>query len=792
MAAAAKIVSRNYFLNEKHELSTVDKSGGGRPPSYADIPWATKAKRISESIQGVVKSVKESRDPLREERYFVVAKPMIEVEKKSKNLVKAPTGTFMEPTSFGGTHGRTFDRLGLDLIQVSPDGDAVVHGTQERMDQLLARSKTLDTLGVREQARWVTIDQFETIPLQLRVDGEWLDGLDKTGLSEVVFELQPVLGRVDVERVLRAVTDILSMNSRGRLSSTGTDFSGRSWFSGKAQHQAILDIAREFFSVQSIHSPLFSVPMANAKGRKHVSEVRNFEHAVPDDARELPCVAVIDLGVPADHLQLAPYRRGQFTPQGAAFNPSLDHGSFVASRAVFGEHEDVSKFENSAGTCSFYDVIVGEGYGDRINDKVIIEALRGVRGAAPDVRVFNLSIGTHVPLGEYGAVEQREKRLELQDLDNFAFANDVLFVVAAGNSPKGIPPVVDYPNHYSDPRWALGAWACGFNTMVCGSYVSALSSTALVKTIGYPSPFSRVGYGLVGAPVPTFCAEGGNASAQYNFESGLGVWGYTGSGLAEDRVGTSYAAPILAREAALAFAELQKFCPQNTLPFAVTVRAFLALTAEKTTTDVQVQTLVERTLGLGKTSAARLSNPSSGSALILWQGIIETSKDVVRVQLPIPRSWLQEAADPTLRFFLCYDPPVNEAATATWACRKVTATLHKDPEADALRGSKRKHETYPLLSREYKLKKHVEGERAVSGDVWLIELKYDEIFDYPAGMEFDPRQRVAIAAELIDLGATGVDPQPAMQALDIAASMNRLSTQITTLRNPVIIRSRAR
>jgi hypothetical protein len=73
--------------------------------------------------------------------------------------------------------------------------------------------------------------------------------------------------------------------------------------------------------------------------------------------------------------------------------------------------------------------------------------------------------------------------------------------------------------------------------------------------------------------------------------------------------------------------------------------------------------------------------------------------------------------------------------------------------------------------------------------MWLIELSYEDIAPYPPGMDFDPRQRVAFAAELFDASATHADPQPAMQALPIAASMTRLSIQPAVIRNPVIVRT---
>lgn len=785
-----RIKARTFFLNETHELGAVEKPGGGRVPEYVGISWAKKAKRISSSIQKVLHDVESSRDPLRSERYFVVAKPVAALEKKSKDKKKAPEGTYQEQTAFGGAHGKVFDRLDLDLLQVTSTGQAVVHGTRERVEQLLERSKSLEALGVREQARWVTIDAFETVPVELRVDGEWLATLKPDQPSDVVFELQPVLGRVDADRVLRAIADLLQ--GQERLTGTGTDFSGRFWFRGKATKGSVRSIARDFFSVQSIHPPLYSFAAATKPASRISTAPRRGTPLVAPDPRILPCVAILDLGVPSDHVQLAPYRRGQFVAQQASTQTVSDHGSFVASRVVFGNWATADELHAASGRCAFYDVVVGEGYMDRINDKVIMSAMAGVRGAAPDVRVFNFSFGDIKPLRDFTEVEQREKRLLLQDLDNFVFANDIVVVVAAGNAQAGLMPDPAYPQHYDDPRWALGSWACGFNTMVCGSFVGQVSASGLVQNAGWPSPFSRIGPGLCDAPVPSFGAEGGNSDYAHNGVPGLGVWGFSGVGLAEDRVGTSHAAPLLAREAALGLSILQQHCAPNTQPFGVMVRALLALTAEKTADSANVSILSERTLGFGKASSNRLAAPANGSAVILWQGIIETAKDVVRVELPIPPDWLDEAEEPMLRFFVCYDPPVNEAAKALWACRRVHITLHPGPEARGIRGIRtpRQHESYSLYQREFKLKQYGPNQEKAAAGVWVLELYYDDIFDYPPGLEFDSRQRVAFAAELVDRGSSPVDPQVAMQALPNVASMNRLSIQPTPVRTPIVIRTR--
>ncbi len=381
----------------------------------------------------------------------------------------------------------------------------------------------------------------------------------------------------------------------------------------------------------------------------------------------------------------------------------------------------------------------------------------------------------------------------LQDLDNFIFANDVMVIVAAGNSVPGLQPNDAYPRHYTDSRWSLGPWACGFNTLVCGSYVSRLSANGLVKTVGWPSPFSRVGPGLCEAPVPTFGAPGGNTNDAWGFAAGMGVWGFSGAGRQEDRTGTSHAAPILAREAAITVQHLQSACAPGTQPFGVTARAFLALTAQRTTEDARVAELARRTLGLGRTSASRIASPTTGSAILLWQGCIESPNDTVRIQLPVPLDWLRHAQIPILRLVVCYDPPVNEAAHAIWACRKVKPVLRLGPDEYAPRARAGGHPSYPLVLRRYDLGRYTPGgAKAAQGDMWLVELSYEEVFAYPPGMDFAPQQRVAFAAEICDEGSQPLDPQAAMQALPIAASMTRLSIQSSAIRSPVIIRSRAR
>jgi hypothetical protein len=790
-----QVEPRTFFLNEAHELSPTEKGRGGALPKFAEIPWSTKAKQISKSLDAVIQSVSASRDPLKEKRLFVLADPVLEVKKRREDKKGNLKEIYKEKTNFGGDHGRVFDRLGLDLLHVTDDGKAVVHAGKETFDTLKERSAELADLGAREQSRWATIESFETIPLQLRVDDVWLKELKHQGVASIIIELQPVITRVEADGVLRAIADLLTERDGERLTGTGTDYSGRHWFRGKASHASVRSIARDFYSVQALHSPLYSI--AAAKQQKPQSTTRRLvAPSIPDNVDDLPCIAVVDLGVPIDHKQLKAFKRGQYVPQDAPPPPVGAHGSLVASRIVFGDCPSAAALTSCTGTCRFFDAMVGDypqgsGRTDLVNDKIVLDAMRGVRATAPDVRVFNLSFGDTRPLSDFPPVERAEKTIQLQDLDNFVFANDAIVVVAAGNSERGVIPSTAYPNHHTDLRWALGPWACGFNTLICGSFVARATVGGLVQHAGWPSPFTRIGPGMCECPVPAFSADGGNTNSVYQYQPDCGVWCFSDSGLTEDHPGTSFAAPLLAREAAFTLHQLQSRCAPGTQPFAVTAKAFLALTANGPTSDLRVNELTARTLGYGTVSANRLQSPRSGSAVFLWQGYVESTSDVVRVQIPIPRSWLDEAEEPILRLLVYSDPPVNAAAHSIWACRRIRPVLHLEPDGDSVRAPAGGHDSYPVIDRRYKLAKHkADGDKPAPSDLWLLELSYEDIAPYYPGIDFDPRQRIAFAAELLDLGEKPVDPQAALQALPAAASMTRLSVQAVPIRSPVIVRTR--
>ena len=247
-------------------------------------------------------------------------------------------------------------------------------------------------------------------------------------------------------------------------------------------------------------------------------------------------------------------------------------------------------------------------------------------------------------------------------------------------------------------------------------------------------------------------------------------------GYPREDFGTSFAAPLLAREAAFVFEQLRHKCPGDSRPFACAVKAVLALTADDVAKrlDESLQPLASRTIGYGRAKAERFRKPVEQRARFVWQGVIAHQKDIARVQLPIPKAWVEKASTHHLRLCVAWDTPVCAAAERQWSCRDVNVTVHTGPDAKALHPSRGKVEGYPLFRRTWRLEK-ARAKMIVEGDFWVLEFSYTEIAAYAAGHNVPQSQRVALAAEIWDEGESPVEPHSFIQSQPVATSLVRLS-----------------
>jgi hypothetical protein len=90
-------------LNERHELTPVEKHGGALP-KLGDIAWAAKGRQISASLTAAANTIASSNDPLKGKRFFLLAQPVEAIPKWRKEKGKLKE-TYEEEPDFGGPKG---------------------------------------------------------------------------------------------------------------------------------------------------------------------------------------------------------------------------------------------------------------------------------------------------------------------------------------------------------------------------------------------------------------------------------------------------------------------------------------------------------------------------------------------------------------------------------------------------------------------------------------------------------------------------------------------------------------
>lgn len=290
---------------------------------------------------------------------------------------------------------------------------------------------------------------------------------------------------------------------------------------------------------------------AAAAGRDHPGTV-----ALPtrSTTRTYPRLGIIDGGVgPA--LSDWVIERWDLLDEGDA---KADHGTFIGGLAVGGgvlngadvcpepdgaELVDIAIFPDEDKPNAFAGYYPN-GLGDFFDE---IESAVADAKARHDTRVFNLSLNIQQPAApdRYSTYAAR--------LDSIAEANGAVFFISAGNTtPQG--QRAEWP---ADETQALVALASARNDgllmpaeSVRNVSVAALNPPGLANALAHaPACYSRRGPGLRAGVKPDLAHFGGSGSPQTPL--GHGLFSVKPDGSTCDGCGTSYAAPLVAKTAAV-------------------------------------------------------------------------------------------------------------------------------------------------------------------------------------------------------------------------------------------------
>jgi hypothetical protein len=319
--------------------------------------------------------------------------------------------------------------------------------------------------------------------------------------------------------------------------------------------------------VRSISLPPIPVPrQSTASG---VTELP-LDVLPPVDAPRTGVVGVIDGGVGAVLDPWVAHRWDTVAPA----DIDAEHGTFIGGLLVNGGALNPGFLDPSRPPCSIADIRVlpADPAGSSANFEQyypggtpeffdeIEEAVREMR-QEHGVRIFNLSINLDGPGDDtrYGFAAQH--------LDAIARAHDVIFVLSAGN----LAPVDQRVEWGADPTATLTALARENRTTLTepaeslfNVSVSALNPAGLSGQVDYAlARYSRRGPGLRGAVKPELAHVGGSGTAHPKYDTGLRSIDETG--VVVTASGTSYAAPLVARELADLDAAIEGDVPRETL-----------------------------------------------------------------------------------------------------------------------------------------------------------------------------------------------------------------------------------
>lgn len=163
---------------------------------------------------------------------------------------------------------------------------------------------------------------------------------------------------------------------------------------------------------------------------------------VPKEGVAYPVVGILDSGIAEiPHLKnwLCEDKTTSFTDE----ETNRGHGTFVSGIVEYGD-ELIGKECSGATGCKLYDATIISKYYKTMFEDEVIANIRDAISHRPDIKIWNMSIGTEI------TADEQEFSDYAKELDCIQDEFDVLIVKSAGNCPELPIPVSRIP--YCSPR----------------------------------------------------------------------------------------------------------------------------------------------------------------------------------------------------------------------------------------------------------------------------------------------------------------------------------------------------
>ena len=417
-----------------------------------------------------------------------------------------------------------------------------------------------------------------------------------------------------------------------------------------------------------------------------------------DIADDLVGVVVIDSGVMQGHpllgptlgdAQVFPDRARERVDGNAADGDELTggHGTAVAGIAVYNDVGACIAEREFTPSARLFSARVtnnrNEFDEDELAEHQLVSAVEYFLNNYPSARVFNISLGDNRLVCGDGGYQFRLAAV----IDELAYQHrdrEIVFTVSAGNyHPEHLTPeeiLARYPEYLLNaearvinPATSALAITVGGLSYGPGVEVQAARAGDIDRLIagerGWPSPFTRIGWGLDSAIKPEVVDFAGDSS----FERGRINQQPRHAGLPttakdfappEGRLfrtvsGTSFAAPKVANLCARLFREFPG-ASSNLIRALVASSAAVPSNRPASLTGLNSsEDRVVKIYGYGQPEFERARWSAQNSVILLDDNIIDIDQFRLYQLPPIPREFLQTPGDRYLTVCLAFDPPTR-------------------------------------------------------------------------------------------------------------------------------------
>lgn len=441
-------------------------------------------------------------------------------------------------------------------------------------------------------------------------------------------------------------------------------------------------------------------------------------------------VLVIDSGVQGGHpliantlgdAQVFPNTQNKFIKGNATDSDTKTdgHGTAVSGIAIYGDVAQSLRnklFQSQTWLFSARVTNQNNEYNpDLLLENQLEQAVDYFVNNYPNCRVINISLGDARLVYRDG---QKQFRLAAK-IDEIAYKlqnKNILFVVSAGNyyyEPEGVQSDdsirQDYPSYLLgeeariiEPATAAIALTVGSLSLGTGSskFADDANRNAITKVEGYPSSFTRTGFGVDGMIKPDLVDFGGDRilDKRKAVDNDIGTTiltlnkNFQGSSLFRGCCGTSFSAPRVSNLAAQLFTKFPDATPNL-------IRALIANSAQlpsqipgefnyiKKSDKAEDKIKPLQIYGYGQPNYNIAAYSTDNYVVLQEEGTISVGEFTLYEIPPLPDDFLKTTGDRKISVTLAFDPPTRHTRGDSYLGVTMEFSLFRNIDADNLKNA---------------------------------------------------------------------------------------------------------